>query len=462
MALNRKSLFGLKVEYRDVHPSFEALRTQTTGAPARWMMEEINQAFTDPDGNFVQQLQSTGFDARTFELYLFAYLHFSGFDVDRTKPNPDFIVSRSGITAAVEATTVNPSTAGVLTELGKTVADLSGPEVTEYLRHELPIRFGGPLFSKLKRRYWELPHLAGLPLVFAIEAFHDDDALQFSDFALTSYLYGISHAAQWERDGSLSIEFDRLYSHILGRKEAPSSFFDQPDTENVSAVIFTNSGTTAKFGRMGYQHGIGVDTIDMIRVGYCLNEDPDARDPTLFSYNLDDPPFVEPWGQGLVVLHNPRAVNPLRLDFFPYAVQKIFDEGRPRTFVRGWHPISSKTIIIDLGGVKKKLGDILPLRRRRIAVGAISKAEFQKMCGMFESPACTEDGWFTDDSNSFLGVVLHDKNDQDWGFVVFARDRFFRFRAIATDSSFRSRDEARQKVQERIADLLTKPQRLFA
>jgi hypothetical protein len=92
-------------------------------------MEETYQAFTDPDGNFVQQLQSTAFDARFFDLYLFAYLHFSGFDIDRTKPNPDFIVSRSGITAAVEATTINPSTAGVLKELGKTVADLSGPEV---------------------------------------------------------------------------------------------------------------------------------------------------------------------------------------------------------------------------------------------------------------------------------------------------------------------------------------------
>ena len=29
----------------------------------------------------------------------------------------------------------------------------------------MPLRFGSALFSKLKKKYWELPHVAGNPLV---------------------------------------------------------------------------------------------------------------------------------------------------------------------------------------------------------------------------------------------------------------------------------------------------------
>lgn len=461
MPPHAKSLFDLVVDAKDVHPSFEALRTRGASNPARWMLEQVFESFTDPDGNFLQQLQSTGFDSRFFELYLFAYLHFSRFDVDRTHPNPDFIVSRGGITAAVEATTVNPPTAGVLAKIGKRIADLSGPELIEYQRHELPLRFGSPLFSKLQERYWELPHCSGLPLVLAIEAFHDKDALAFSDSALTSYLYGVTHAAEWNRRGSLTIDYYRIYSHVVGEKEVSSSFFDQPDTENVSAVIFTNSGTTAKFARMGYQCGVGVDTIDIMRMGYCLNLDPDVRDPTFFSYNLDDSPLVEPWGQGLVVLHNPKCLYPLPLTFFPHAAQVVLEDGRPRMFTHGWHPFSSKTIILDLGEVKKKLAERLPRRVPRIGVGAITKAEFCEMCGFPEPPLAVEDGWFADESHAFLGVVLHDRIDNDWGLVVLARDQFFQFRAIELDSSLSSRDVAREKLQQLIAKLLATPQRVF-
>jgi hypothetical protein len=39
--------------------------------------------------------------------------------------------------------------------------------------------------------------------------------------------------------------------HKSGTKETPSAFFAQPNAENVSAVLFSNSGTIPKFNRMG-------------------------------------------------------------------------------------------------------------------------------------------------------------------------------------------------------------------
>jgi hypothetical protein len=71
------------------------------------MMNEVWATFDDADGNFVEQFQTTGFDARTFELYLGAYFRRSGFTVDRSFARPDFIIERDGNRAAVEVTTSN-------------------------------------------------------------------------------------------------------------------------------------------------------------------------------------------------------------------------------------------------------------------------------------------------------------------------------------------------------------------
>ena len=59
--------------------------------------------------HFVEQFQTSGFDARIFELYLHAYFESSGYVISRTRSNPDFILTRQRATVAVEATTSNPS-----------------------------------------------------------------------------------------------------------------------------------------------------------------------------------------------------------------------------------------------------------------------------------------------------------------------------------------------------------------
>jgi hypothetical protein len=125
MAGTRRTLFNPVVAPEKVHPDFERLRTWPGAEPTRWMLDDIYQTFDDPEGNFLEQFQTSGFDARYFELYLFAYFSRSSFIVDRSHPNPDFLVSKEGLTVAVEATTVNPSTSGTLAKLGKEISELS-------------------------------------------------------------------------------------------------------------------------------------------------------------------------------------------------------------------------------------------------------------------------------------------------------------------------------------------------
>ena len=458
------SLFESVREEEALHKGFVILQREPGFQAARWMIEDVFRHFDDLDGNFAEQFQTEGFDQRTFELFLFAYFLRCGFELHREHASPDFIVSVDGVKVAVEATTVNPPTAGVLAELGRAIADLSEAEMEEYLRHELPIRFGSPLFSKLKKEYWKLDQCKGLPLVLAVQAFHDDDALGMTDAALTSYVYGVEAKTTRDEDGSLAVEFDRIFEHTVGEKKIPSSFFGQPDTEHVSAVLFSNSGTVAKFSRMGYQAGVANDTTSIMRMGFALNDSPDAEDPVYFSYSLDAPPLVEPWGQGLKVLHNPNARYPLPLTFFTSAAQTVWRKDKPVTTVAGWHPFASKTLHCHMGELKAKLVEAMPFFTAPIWVGAITMAEFKAETGhpgLPDALPLLEVGWFADDSGGFLGVVLQDDTDGDWGFVVLARDQFFAFRAIDMESGIASRREAARELQIHIAGLAAKPQRVF-
>lgn len=463
MSHSCKSLFDPVVPGPKLHKTFEHLRTYAGAEPARKMLDEVYRDFNDPEGNFVEQFQTTGFDARIFELYLFAYFTRSGFKVERRHVNPDFIVERNGLRVAVEATTVNPPTSGVMNTAGTTILDLTTEELRDYCRNEFPIRLGSPLFSKLNKRYWDFDHCRGLPFVIAIEAFHDANALALSDSGLVSYLYGMEHFANWSAAGRLNVTATGIREHKLGDKVVPAGFFSQPHSEHISAVAFTNSGTFPKFARMGYQNGIGCDTINMTRVGYCFNPDPDAMDPTFFSYNLDQPPLVESWGQGLVVLHNPHCVHPVPHEYFVDAVQGYVKDERFLTDHVGWHPISSRTIIMHLGEVKKQLASILAALAPRIVIAAVSKTEFQQTCGLVhdDSPVIDEQGWFEDETGAFLGVVFRDKVDNDWGYTVLARDQYFTFRSINCRTSIQSRDKALIELQTQMARYLSSPQRVF-
>jgi hypothetical protein len=460
-----KSLFHLVVPEDKLGSSFKLILTAANSEPARQMLDDVYQKFPDLDGNFLEQFQTTGFDARLLELYLFAYFSRSAFGIDSSNASPDFLVEREGVRVAVEATTLNPPLTGATKEHGRTLKQLSENETGDYFRNELPIRFGSPLFTKLQKRYWDLEHCRDLPFVIAIEAFHEDDAHLISDSSLINYLYGSRDSARWSDNGTLEIQRHPIESHRLGEKEIPSGFFAQPDTENVSAVVFTNSGTYSKFSRMGYQHGFGCDTIDMSRSGFWFNPHPDAMDPTFMTYNLDEPPFVEPWGQGLVVFHNPVCKHPLPHSFFSNAVQGYIKEDRFVTDHSDFHPITTKTMTIFLGPDKKELKKLPRRQSPRVAVGAISKKDFMDLCPYSLSepnPISDEQGWYADETGSFLGVVARDKTDDDWTGVILARDEHFVFRCIDVQSSLPTRDQARIEVQLKIATLLSSPRRLFA
>jgi hypothetical protein len=91
------------------HEIFRVLHSGLGYSPALGLLSEMAHYFEDADGNFVQQFQSAGFDARLWELYLYAVFTELGFGLVRDEQTPDFHLQSPFGEFFVEATTVNPS-----------------------------------------------------------------------------------------------------------------------------------------------------------------------------------------------------------------------------------------------------------------------------------------------------------------------------------------------------------------
>jgi len=332
-------LFDLVVPETDLSESFGTVANWPGYAPARAAMREVFAKMGKRDPNFVQQFQTSGFDARVSELYLFAALDGVGLKVEAVGDAPDFLVRGRSSEWAVEATTANPSGGGPVQPLPETPAELQ-----QYIDGELVVRLGSALFSKLNKRYWELPHVAGKPLVLAIQNFASEDAQQLADTALLDYLYGLRTFGEVDIDGHLNV-FNAVINAHVGSKAIPSQFFAIQDAEHISAILWTNSGTVAKFARMGFQRGLDSQGIRMCRVGQRFVMNPDAHAPAQFSYEVGS--RWEPWEEGIVVAHNPRANVPLQLDVFPGVVHHELNEsGLISSTLPPFHAFRSRTAIV--------------------------------------------------------------------------------------------------------------------
>lgn len=324
----RNDLFSPVSPTGKLHDGFRKITELEGWTPALEILREMSFHFDDPDGNFVQQFQTTGFDQRIFELYLFGVLNESGFIIERNYTAPDFTCSKFGYPFCIEATTVNKTDG----EDEKDISSMSQDEIETLLRDYIPIKYGSSLYSKLtklhqNKRYWELPHVTGKPFLLAIHNFQGPFSMTYTRSALETYLYGVCHT--WKRDesGTLIIIPEKVTHHKFGDKEIPSGFFFQDDAEHISAVLFSNSGTISKFNRMGYIAGFGSRDVKIFRKGFYYDKNPNASSPKEFAHEVHDSSYRETWAQGVDIFHNPNAINPLNPDIFPAEVAHHFFNG---------------------------------------------------------------------------------------------------------------------------------------
>ena len=336
-------LFAPVVPVTKQHPFFTRLANEESFWSARGVINEMMPHFVDIDGNFVEQFQSSGFDSRLWELYINSYLVEEQLFIDRSKYAPDFMVTKYGKKVGIEAVIVgrkkeNPS---LLFQEPSRLKTLQ--EIQREHENAMPLRFGSALFSKLQKKYWELPHVAGNPLVIAIADFHDDQSMLWSSTALESYLYGVRHEHHFE-NGKLVIDPIKIEKYVKpDGTEIPAGYFFQPDSEHISAVLFSANGTISKFNRLGRQAGFGSPNVSMFRVGTCYDHHPNAATPRIFRYEVVEG-GQESWGEGLSMFHNPNALHPVPQELFPSIAHHRFENGQIVSKIPEFHPFSSQTL----------------------------------------------------------------------------------------------------------------------
>jgi hypothetical protein len=457
-------LFTLVVPEDRLHPLFKAL-AHRSHEPARRMLADIAATFNDKDGNFVKDFQATGFDARLWELYLHACLRSDGFTLDDTKAVPDYIATKVAQTVFIEAVTVNATQAE---ESDAAEAAAGGLTAWDLFSHRMqnvyPIKFGSPLFSKMKKKYWEQDHVRGRPFILAIEDFHEAGSMVWTGSALEVYLYGYDFWWYQEVSGELVVLPEAVGKHHDGSKQIPSGFFELPEAEHVSAVLFSNSATVAKFNRMGFLKGYQPEDVGMIRVGACFNHEPHSTEPVMFQYVVGDPSApVETWAQGLSMFHNPRALVPVPEELFPGIAHHRLDElHRMRSVVPEFHPYGSftqvfngipdSTVVPPLSPAVAQMLKGGPPTKQVVGpvpsgVRRISRAEFrshQLGQGPVMAPAM-EKSWFADDKG-LIGTVFLDVSDNDWNFAVLGPDAEGTYRWLSGNGGMDSQEEAEKAL----------------
>ena len=356
-----------------LNPLFQRVATSEDHSPTRGMIREVFRDYTDRDGNFVEQFQTTGFDARIWELYLHIYLTDSRFSLLPTV-SPDFLVSKSGDKVAIEAVTANPtqelgtgdlrsaysSTRILIPPLDKGITQLDS--AFDYKQEDfVPMKLGSTLYSKLQKRYWESPTAQNMPIILAIETFHEEASLHYTSSPLATYLYGTRHTYVWDSEGNLVIVPQKVEKHTFAGKNIPSDFFSLPEAYHISAVLFSNSGTVSKFNRMGQQGPYYNPRVTLLRFGECVNPDPKAVKPDKFHYKVGDTDWMEWWGQGLEMFHNPSSTYPVNLDMFPEVAHHSFKDGLIFTDGPPFQPFNS--ITFNLVSARHPDGDPLNILR---------------------------------------------------------------------------------------------------
>ncbi|MCC7524329.1 MAG: hypothetical protein IT250_05875 [Chitinophagaceae bacterium] len=303
-------------------PYFRLLLETPGREPARRVIWEIANWMFPQDKHFVREFQLSQFDQRIWEIYLWAAFREMKYDILQNEA-PDFecLSPMIGIDFTVEATTVAPSVQGVLAEHPnpKTSEEYEG-----FLKAYMPMKFGSALTSKLNKRnaqglaYWQHEHSKEKPFILAIADFHkgavDNDhpfgSMTYTQGGLYIYLYGAK--INWEFvDGKLIVLLAKIDELTYKSKSIPPGFFELPESENVSGVLFSNAGTIAKFDRMGVIAGLGASHHKYYRTGFKFDPDPNALVGIPSSVDVEDKIYEEKWCDELQFFHNPKAKYPM-------------------------------------------------------------------------------------------------------------------------------------------------------
>ena len=331
-----RDLFELVVNGTQASPSFMQLRSDPIYGTTRALMNRLFSELPKPDGNFVEDFQTTGFESRVWELYLFALGEDGIWSVDRPCEVPDYHFSRFGEKVWLEAVIAGPA---------QRLRDPSEQgDFQKFVDNGLAFRFGTPLKRKLEHGYGDLSHVKGRSFVIAIADFAQTHPVPWTEHGLRRYLYGHDYIMTSDVGRPLEGRTTQIAAHHYDSKTIPSSFFGLPGAEHISAVVFSNSGTVDKFHRKAFD-ATRDRSYRLLRRGLCPDPRPESHLPQPFAYVVGE--VDESWSEGLVAFHNPNALRPISRLFFQGIAQWWFRNGEFEVQAPEFHPLNSITDVFE-------------------------------------------------------------------------------------------------------------------
>lgn len=150
--------------------------------------------------------------------------------------------------------------------------------------------------------------------------------------ALITYLYGV-YASEQTVDGvatAVGMKVDRL----KGEQEIPAGLFSDRHYEGISAVIFSNACSIAKFSRVMATMTRQEEGYTRTRTGVLFDRTPGILKPVPFSLKVNSdeyrklwPQEYEPWSAELEIFHNPFAAHPMSTRLLPEAQHWVEKDG---------------------------------------------------------------------------------------------------------------------------------------
>lgn len=340
-------IFNIITKEAEHNAQFKNLVTLKAFGPAKKLLNEICQSLEDKDGNFVQQFQTTAFYQRLWEIFLYSFFNENNFEIIEKYNRPDFHLKKDGIQFFVEACSSNPAANDKFTEEFIEASMKAKDKIAEQdLKDYYTIKIGSILFSKVNKKYWELEWVKSKPFVLALMPSHNKLAYFLPDYLAIEYVYGKWFKATVNKEGKIEGTSGIKTEHDYDTKKIPSGFFEQKDTENISAIIFTNTCETNKFNRMGQQGKYYDKDLIIMRTGSANNNVPDGA-PNFFRHHVMPGSTNETWSEGVSILHNPNAKFPLDRTLFK-GVRQIWmnAEGKLDGEMPEFYPFNSITGIL--------------------------------------------------------------------------------------------------------------------
>ncbi|WP_053540881.1 hypothetical protein [Anabaena sp. WA102] len=268
--------------------------------------------FIDRNGQLVQEFQ-TKFNSAFWELYLFACLKELGCTVDTSHETPDFLVSSSyGDFIAEAAITSHPE--GFRPEWEKDHELLEKTKHKEILRlSAIRLEFSIDKKSrKYRTNYSKLPHVKNKPFVICVAPFEQPFFFLQDSLAIVRVLYGYEEVlSRRDTDGNLTIIGDS-YNYRVQKKPGFNvnvGLFTNSKLKHVSAVIFNNRATWCKVRALAK-----TDKYPVIFSGSRAFQS--DQQVGLYQFVEESPNYKETIADGLHILINPFAENPLDLKIF--------------------------------------------------------------------------------------------------------------------------------------------------